>query len=111
MSRARTNWRRLQNIRGHVAKYQTAFHAVQCWDQPPASVAAISCTTLLCFYPHAVLACLLVYLMLHSLFMYRYCPNFCLSPLSKLPYREPESMCTSAFCGLPPWCVVLCAIC
>ncbi|DBA67072.1 TPA: hypothetical protein ACH3X2_001401 [Trebouxia sp. C0005] len=71
MSRARTNWRRLQNIRGHVAKYQTAFRSVQRWEHPPASLAAISCTTLLCFYPHAVLACLLVYLMLHSLFMYR----------------------------------------
>jgi len=85
MSRARTNWRRLQNIRGHVAKYQTAFQSVQRWEHPPASVAAISCTTLLCFYPHAVLACLLVYLMLHSLFMYRYCPKLRLSPLSKLP--------------------------
>jgi len=92
MSRARTNWRRLQNIRGHVAKYQTAFHAVQRWDQPPASVAAISCTTLLCFYPHAVLACLLVYLMLHSLFMYRYCPKLGLFPLSKFPCRESESV-------------------
>lgn len=44
---------------------------MQRWEQPAASMAAITGTTLLCFYPHAVLACLLVYLMLHSLFMYR----------------------------------------
>ncbi|DBB06469.1 TPA: Tricalbin-2 [Trebouxia sp. C0004] len=71
MSRARTNLRRLQNIRDHMAKYQTALHSLQRWERPPASLAAVTCTTLLCFYPHAVLACLLVYLMLHSLFTYR----------------------------------------
>lgn len=110
MSRARTNWRRLQNIRGHVAKYQTAFHSVQRWEHPPASLAAITCTTLLCFYPHAVLACLLVYLMLHSLFMYRYCPKLRLSPLSKLlsMYLKADRLVPFVGCLLGVSCCVQC---
>ena len=75
MSRARTNWQRLQNVRTHLGRYQAVFEALQRWDHPAASVAAIVCTTLLCFYPHAVLACLLLYMMLHSLIIYRRPPD------------------------------------
>lgn len=75
MARARTNWQRLQNIRAHVAKYQAGFEKLQSWEQPPASLVAIACTTLLSFYPHNVLACLLVYVMIHSLFLYRCQPS------------------------------------
>lgn len=71
MARARTNWQRLQNLRAHLAKYSAGFEKLQSWQNPPASIAAIACTTLLSFYPHNMLACLLVYVMLHSLFMYR----------------------------------------
>lgn len=76
MARARTNWQRLQNIRAHVAKYQAGFEKLQSWEHPPASLAAIACTSLLSFYPHNVLACLLVYLMIHSLLLYRYRPTW-----------------------------------
>ena len=76
MSRARTNWQRLQNVRTHVARYQAGFESLQRWEHPVVSIAAIVGTTLLSFYPHAVLACLLLYTMLHSLLIYR-CPSFC----------------------------------
>lgn len=75
MARARTNWQRLQNIRAHVAKYQAGYEKLQSWEHPPASLAAVACTTLLSFYPHNVLACLLVYVMIHSLFLYRCQPH------------------------------------
>ena len=71
MARARTNWQRLQNLRAHLAKYSAALDKLQSWENPAASLAAIAGTTMLSFYPHNMLACLLVYIMLHSLFMYR----------------------------------------
>ena len=97
MSRARTNWRRLQTIRGGLARYQAAFKALQAWDSPLASLAALACTTLLCFYPHAALACLLLSLMLHSLLMYR-----CLPAVASLAPSTTTCLCCSASpcCGL-----------
>lgn len=88
MARARTNWQRLQNIRAHVAKYQAGYEKLQSWEHPPASLAAIACTTLLSFYPHNVLACLLVYVMIHSLFLYRYQPHL-LKQLCMLCSKTP----------------------
>ena len=50
MSRARTNWQRLQNVRTHVARYQAGFESLQRWEHPVVSMAAIVGTTLLSFF-------------------------------------------------------------
>lgn len=71
MARARTNWRRLQNVRTTLSKYSAAFDQLQSWRHPEQSIAAIACTTLLSFYPHIMLAIFFIYLMFHSLLHYR----------------------------------------
>jgi len=71
MARARTNWRRLQNIRAHVSKYTSVYGHIQTWDRPDHSVAAITCTTLLSFYPHAVLSCVFALIMLNTFLFHR----------------------------------------
>ena len=71
MARARTNWRRLQNVRATLSKYSAAYNRLQSWEHPEQSVAAIACTTLLSFYPNIMLALWFLYLMFRSLLHYR----------------------------------------
>lgn len=72
MARAKTNWRRLQNVRATLAKYGARYERLQSWEHPQQSLAAIGCTTLLAFYPHVMLSIFFLYLMFHSLLRYRF---------------------------------------